>query len=85
MRTKPAKVLLVIAQIMPLIVGAELVFGGSIWTAPLASIAIFWSGTLKCRHCCLPVWDKSVMGTRLPVKSAVLDVCPRCGRQMLAP
>ncbi|HWU94845.1 MAG TPA: hypothetical protein VN029_04560, partial [Sphingomonas sp.] len=59
-----ARVLLVVAQILPFATMAEMIVFHSLWLALPAFGAILLLGTVKCRHCGLPGWDKSVMGTR---------------------
>ena len=75
---------LIAAQLCPIVTMIELLVVHSLWTAPFSAAAIFGLGRLERRHCGLPLWDKRVMGTRLPVRPNVIDKCPQCGIPMFS-
>lgn len=82
MNHRKAKLLLLLAQLMPFATMCEYLLLKSLWTAPFTFVMIWILGAQKCANCNLPVWDKRVMGTRLPVSLHAFDRCPQCAQPM---
>lgn len=82
MKRTVIKVLLVLAQIMPIIFLLELSFLRSMWTFPIAFILIAVLIPVKCRSCGTHLGDESIVGKWIPVRPAVVDRCSVCGRPM---
>lgn len=73
------KFLLIMAQILPFILLIEYAFNHTIWIAFPSAASIVLFSLSRCSVCKLGVWEKEIVGKRVPIRPSRLESCGNCG------
>lgn len=82
-RGKIAKIHIVLAQVFSFVFFVELLGFHTVWTFPVAFLLVLTLGLYRCESCGVPMWDKRIIGTRIPVSPNIVDQCSVCSHPFI--